>query len=255
MKLTPITIPLINFAITFVLMVCAALGVTQPQKAQAALLAQATGPNFGAVWASPGCEPYPGGPFAKRELVIEGRTYSYIVTAYNDGRCWIPSLRMRIEGNIVIRGSSVEAPTIYRIDFQWKQVFIRPEVTPTADFLNISRPGLCGSAGWSVGGEQDLAPTKGCRVLGIDLSRAITEFDIGAVYGDQLLLGVRPADGGTLFNVARRPTALGLPLVKVTDVLEPTFAPAPPAPPPPPPTIILPETGGSSAASKTNKKP
>ena len=164
---------------------------------------------------------------------------------------------MRIEGVFVIRGSSYEAPTIYNVEFQWKQVFIRPEVTPTADYLNTARPGLCGSAGWSPGGEQDLAPTKGCRLLGIDLGHANTEFDVGAVYGNQLLLGARPADGGSLFTPARRPIALGLALVRVQDVAEPTFAPAPPAPPPAPPSIILPETGGNLPAPKPklHKKP
>ena len=243
--------------ITFVLIMSAvvSVGVAQPRPAQAALPAQNTGPNFGGVWASTQCELYPGGPFAKRELTIEGRTFTYIITAFNDGKCWIPSLRMRIEGTFVIRGSSVEAPTIYKIEFQWKQVSIRPEVTPTADFLNTARQGLCGSSAWSPGGEQDLAATKGCRLLGIDLSRANTEFDLGAVYGNQLLLGARPADGGTIFTPVRRPAALGPALTKVQDVADPVFAPAPPAPPPPPPAIILPETGGNVAAPKPNKKP
>ncbi len=243
--------------ITFVLIVSVAFGISTAQlrPTQAATLAQNTGPNFGGVWASTGCEPYPGGPFAKRELTIEGREFIYIITAFNDAKCWIPSLRMRIQGAFVIRGSSVEAPTIYKIEFQWKQVSIRPEVTPTADFLNTARQGLCGSAGWSPGGEQDLAATKGCRLLGIDLSRANTEFDLGAVYGNQLLLGARPADGGSIFTPARRPVALGPALTKVQDVADPVFAPVPPAPPPPPPAIILPETGGNVTAPKTNKKP
>ena len=253
MKQTRITFILILIGMILAL----GIGMAHPNPTQAANLKQTTGPNFAGVWASNQCEPYPGGPFAKRELTIEGRAYTYIITAFNDGKCWIPSLRMRIEGTFVIRGSSVEAPTIYSIEFQWKQVFIRPEVTPTADYLNPARQGLCGNAGWSPGGEQDLSPTKGCRLLGIDLNHANTEFDIGAVYGSQLLLGARPADGGPLFNAARRPGALGLPLIKVQDVGEPTFAPAPPQPPPPPPSPILPETGGTLniPKPKLHKKP
>ena len=247
MKQTRITSLIIGLVLAF------GMGIQQPSASHAVPPAQNTGPNFAGVWASTGCEPYPGGPFAKRELTIENREFIYIITAYTDGKCWIPSLRMRIQGVFVIRGSSVEAPTIYKIEFQWKQVFIRPEVTPTADFLNTSRQGLCGSAGWSPGGEQDLAATKGCRLLGIDLRRINTEFDLGAVYGNQLLLGARPADGGSIFTPAQRPVALGPALIKVQDVADPVFAPAPPVPPPPPPTIILPETGGNVAAP--NKKP
>jgi hypothetical protein len=244
-KPTQITIPFI----TIFLMVCVAFGTTQPQAAHAAAPSQTTGPNFAGVWVSAGCEPHPGGPYAKRELTIEARAYTYIITAFSDPKCWIPSLRMRIDGTITIRGSSVEAPTIYKLEFQWKTVTLRPEVTPMADFLNTSRQGLCGSAAWSPGGEQDLAATKGCRLLRIDLSRTNTEYDLGAVYDNQLLLGARPADGGTIFTPARRPTALGPALVRLQEVGAPTFAPAPPAPPPAPPTIILPETGGN------NKKP
>jgi hypothetical protein len=244
-----------RFFILFLLIVALAVAAfAAPAQAQAAPQQQSGGVNFGGVWLSRQCEPRPGGPFATREMIIEGKSFTSIVTAFRDGKCSIPSLRMRVEGTLVFRSLVPDLPGAYAVDFQWKQVFLRPERTPEADFLNISRPGLCGTAAWSVGGEQDLGPTNGCRILAIDLRRGITEFDIALVSGDQLLLGERPADGGLLFSPTRRPFGFTLPLVKYTDVLVPTFAPTFGAPASP----LLPETGGASggnAKPRTKPKP
>ena len=193
----------------------------------------AAGPDFGGVWTGPGCEPYPGGPYARREIIIEGNHFSQVITAYNDPVCMIGKLRMRVEGTLVFKGISpiIPSPGVYDIELRWEQVYLRPEHTNQADFLNTHRPNLCGGF-WSVGAEQDLAPTKGCRKLGIDLSRPITEFDITGRVGDQIFFGTRPAAGGLLTGVARRPISFGAPL-NLTNIVEfPTIAPDPPAPRP-----------------------
>ena len=134
------------------------------------------GPDFGGVWSSQGCEAYPGGPFVKREIVIDGGRFSQVITAYTDGACIMPTLRMRVEGTFVFKGISpiVPTPGVYDVELRWEQVFLRPERTNEAEFLNTHRPGLC-AGNWSVGAEQDLAVTKGCRKLGINLSKPVVE--------------------------------------------------------------------------------
>lgn len=199
------------------------------------------GPDFGGVWSSQGCEAYPGGPFVKREIVIDGGRFSQVITAYTDGACIMPTLRMRVEGTFVFKGISpiVPTPGVYDVELRWEQVFLRPERTNEAEFLNTHRPGLC-AGNWSVGAEQDLAVTKGCRKLGINLSKPVVEYDITGRVGNVIYLGTRPADGGLLTHPSRRPTSFGLPLAKTNEVLDATFAPDPPAVASP----LLPATGG-----------
>lgn len=206
--------------------VLTSLAVLSAQTASAAQ--RATGPDFGGVWSSAGCEPYPGGPFARREIVIEAGRFSQIITAFADGGCSMPKLRMRVEGRFVFRGLSpiIPSPGVYDVELRWEQVFIRAEHTNQAEFLNTHRPGLC-AGNWSVGVEQDLAGTHGCRKLGIDLRRPIVEYDITGRVGDVIYLGSRPGDGGLLTSAVRRPISFGAPLIKTNEVLEPSFAPDP----------------------------
>lgn len=211
----------------------------QPAAARlTARMPQQTSPNFAGVWISEQCEQRPGGPFAKRRFLLINNTFSMRVTAYNDAKCSIPSLTMRVEGTFSLFGDSYAAPGVYPINLMWKQVFLRPEVTQSAEFLNSSWPGLCGSLQWSVGGEQDVTPTNGCRLLAIDLRQAITEFDIVGVSGNHLYMGLRPADGGQIYSPVRRPTVFSVPLVKFQDVPDPIYAPGTTLPP------LLPVTGG-----------
>ena len=205
---------------------------------------RASGPDFGGVWSSAGCEPYPGGPFARREIVIEAGRFSQVITAFADGGCSMPKLRMRVEGRFVFRGISpiIPSPGVYDVELRWEQVFIRAEHTNQAEFLNTHRPGLC-AGNWSVGVEQDLAGTNGCRKLGIDLRRPIVEYDITGRVGDVIYLGARPSDGGLLTSAVRRPISFGAPLNKTNEVLEPSFAPAPVVSASP----LLPATGAKKA--------
>jgi len=211
-------------------------GVAQPAQARSAQQS----PNFAGVWISNQCEVRPGGPFAKRRLLLINNTFSMSLTAYNDGKCTIPSLTMRVEGTFSLLGDSYVAPGVYPINLLWKQVFLRPEVNQTAEFLNSSWPGLCGSLGWSVGGEQDVTGTQGCRLLAIDLRRPISEFDIVGVSGNFLYMGLRPGDGGQIYSPDRRPSVFSVPLVKFQDVPDPIFAPGTTLPP------FLPNTGGDN---------
>jgi hypothetical protein len=202
--------------------------------------AQTIGADFGGVWSSESCEPYPGGPFVRREILIEGNRFSRVITAFTDGRCSIPTLRMRVEGEFVFRGLSpiIPTPGVYNIELRWERVFLRPERTNEADFLNSHRPGLCGGA-WSVGAEQDLESTAGCRKLGIDLRRPIIEYDITGRIDTRIFFGTRPQNGAQLYSVKDRPISFGAPLLKTNEVLEPTLAPTPV----PTKQPLLPKTG------------
>lgn len=176
-------------------------------------------PLFSGVWSSTQCEPYPGGPFAQRQLTIAGRAFQLEVTSFADARCTIPTLRTCSEGTFIVRGPSPTLPETSNVEFAVQQVRLTPYVLNTAEFLNTTPPGTCGRERWFVGIEQELAATGGCPLIGIHLRRPLVEYDIASVQGNLLFLGQRPVGGGYLTSPALRPTAFGAPLARTGDVV------------------------------------
>ena len=183
-------------------------------------------PLFSGAWSSTECEPRPGAPFARRELIISGETYRLDLVSFADARCTIPTLRTRYEGRFVARNPSPVIPDAWEVEFTARQVLLTPYVLNTADFLNSAPKGTCGRESWFVGIEQELAATSGCPLIGVDLRRPFVEYDIATIQGDRLLLGQRPLDGGYLLAPGRRPVAFGPSLLRTGNV-----------------TILLPEVG------------
>lgn len=181
--------------------------------------ARAQPPLFSGIWSSTECEPWPGRPFARRELTLTGEAYRLDVTSFNDDRCTIPTLRTRYEGRFVARRPSPLIPEAWEVEFAIQRVLLTPYVLNTADFLNSALPGTCGAERWFVGIEQDLTATNGCALIGLNLRARPVEYDIATVQGNRLFLGQRPPDGNLLFAPERRPTTFGLPLLRTGDVV------------------------------------
>ncbi|MFC1466777.1 MAG: hypothetical protein ACFLMY_18205 [Candidatus Brachytrichaceae bacterium NZ_4S206] len=191
---------------------------------------QAQTPMFSGIWSSTECEPWPGRPFARRELTIAGADYRLDVVSFADNKCTIPTLRTRYEGRFIVRGASPIIPETWNVEFAIRRALLTPYVLNTADFLNSAAKGTCGADKWFVGIEQDLAATGGCSLIGLNLRTRPVEYDIATVQSDRLFLGQRPPDGGLLFVPERRPTAFGPPLLRTGDVV-----------------ILLPPVGGDHA--------
>lgn len=208
-----------------------ALTIVQPAQAQ-------TANTFTAIWATPGCEARPGGPFARRQLILEGPKFQQKLTVYRDAGCIIPILRLRTEGQFVVRNASLLAPGAGEVEFIWRKAFLTPLTNNVADELNLTQAGLCGTLPYSAGAEQDLEVTRGCRPLSIDMRRTLVEYDIAVISGGQLFFGARPIDGGYPNAPERRAVSFGPPLIKVRDIVLDTVPLTPILAP------LLPETGG-----------
>jgi Adenomatosis polyposis coli down-regulated 1 len=215
-----------------------ALSVGQPVRAQ-------TVNTFTAIWATPGCEARPGGPFARREMIIEGPKFQQKLTVYRDAGCIIPILRLRTEGQFVVRNASLLAPGAGEVEFIWRKAYLTALTNNAADNLNLNQAGLCGTLPFSAGAEQDLEVTRGCRPLSIDMRRTVVEYDVAVISGGQLFFGARPIDGGYPNSPERRAVSFGPPLVKVRDIVLDTVPLTPILNP------LLPETSADLAAPAT----
>ncbi len=190
-------------------------GVARP--ARAAPPAQT--PMFSGIWSSTECEPWPGRPFARRELTLTGADYRLDVTSFADNKCTIPTLRTRYEGQFIARRPSPALPGAWDVEFVIQRALLTPYVLNTADFLNGAPKGTCGSDRWFVGIEQDLAATSGCFLIGLNLRGRPVEYDIAMVQDNRIFLGQRPPDGGLLAMPERRPAAFGPPLLRTGEAV------------------------------------
>ncbi|GIV84011.1 MAG: hypothetical protein KatS3mg052_1018 [Candidatus Roseilinea sp.] len=102
-------------------------------------------PLFSGIWSSTECEPWPGRPFARRELTIAGADYQLDVTSFADNKCTIPTLRTRYEGRFIMRDLSPNIPETWEVEFAIRRALLTPYVLNTADFLNGAPKGTCGS--------------------------------------------------------------------------------------------------------------
>ena len=207
------------------------ISLVQPIQAQTVL-------TYTAIWSSLGCESRPGGPFAQRTLTIEGSKFEQKLTVYRDGSCIVPILRLRVEGTFVVRNASFLAPGAGEVEFIWRKAYLTTLTTSATDDINFTQAGLCGVLPYSVGAEQDLEVTRGCRPLSIDMRRLFVEYDVAVFSNEQLYFGTRPFDGGYPNSPARRAVSFGPPLRKVRDIVLDTFPLTPIL------TPLLPETGG-----------
>lgn len=214
---------LLTFAIFVIIAFIARLAHAAPE---------AQTPMLDGIWSSTACEPWPGRPFARRELTLSGTDYRLDVISFADNRCTIPTLRTRYEGQFIARKPSPTLPGTWEVEFVIQRALLTPYILNTADFLNGAPRGTCGSDRWFVGIEQDLTATSGCLLIGLNLRGRPVEYDIATVQDNQLFLGQRPADGGLLFTPERRPTAFGPPLLRTGEVV-----------------ILLPPVGGDHAIS------
>jgi hypothetical protein len=187
-------------------------------------------------WVSVQCEARPNAQYVKRDFKLAKTQWELDQLIYADAACTQPTLNFHVEGSYVLGNPSTVLPGATEAEFTLATVKLTPRVQATADFLNTAPAGTCGAARWELGVEQDLGPTKGCALFGLDLTNPIVEYDVVKVEGKQLFFGARPQDGGFLNTPERRPTSFAEPLARQ--------AAAPPQGP-----KTLPATGAGSSSS------
>ncbi len=208
------------------------LGLHQPRSSHAASSTQLSNSLQG-VWASTRCDPWPGGPFVRREYRFTEKEFSRRFMRFLDAACTGPYVMVRTDGTYRVTGFSTTVPGALDVEFRPTGVFVTPLTTTAADQLNSANGGTagpCETGAWFVGAEQRVSVTRGCAALQISAVRNLVEYDIARVEGPTIFFGAPPADGFPANTPQRRPIAFssGVPLIQ-----------APPAP-----AILLPDAGG-----------
>lgn len=172
---------------------------------------------YNGTWASIGCESRPGAPFAQRLLELFNGTYKLSLTLFSDGKCTIPTMAVTYAGAYRLGAPSTVVPGATDVTLTIANARLAPLNTASADLLNTATPGTCGTNAWYALVEQDIVPSGGCSVLGINLRAGRTQYDIVGMQDGQLFLGQGVGAGGNLNSPALRPTAYGPPLTRLGD--------------------------------------
>lgn len=166
-------------------------------------------------WVSIACELRPGPQYLRRDFVIEEGRWVGDITIYGDPACTVATVLLHIEGPITFGDPVPVADGAVETDFSGTLVTFTPLVQDMADFLNTAAPGTCGVDTWEVDVAQDVTPTGGCALFGLEVP--FTEYDITLTRDNYLFAGARPLDGSGFPDPDARATALQVPLMRVQD--------------------------------------
>jgi hypothetical protein len=179
------------------------------------VLGQETADSPVGRWVSIACELRPGPQYLRRDFTIAEDNWIGDITIYGDPACITPTVLLHIEGPIAFGDAVPVADGAVATDFSGTRVTFTPLVQDIADFLNSAAPGTCGTDAWEVDVAQDVTPTGGCALFGLEVP--FTEYDITLTRGDYLFAGARPLDGSGFTDPDKRATALQVPLTRVQD--------------------------------------
>ena len=169
-------------------------------------------------WFSERCEIRPNGIFVTRRLLFSNnnRTWDGYYHHFADALCRKPIFTIYARGSYVTGPSSPSVQRAKHYDFKVVQLKLQADHQGIADTLN--QPGVkCGIPGkWSVGVEQDLSITKGCRPLGLRVPHV--EYELMKIEKDhhkyKLYVGQRRSDGKSPTTPDDRPTSFQPALIK-----------------------------------------
>jgi hypothetical protein len=132
---------------------------------------------------------------------------------FTDATYKVPKMTVRFSGAFTLHGESPSVKGAVEADFPLSTLRLLPHTADAVAWLNSAKPGTCGTQPWQVGVEQDVTPTGGCGVLGINTATTV-EYDVVKVTGRELTFGARPTEGGLLDAPTKRPTSLQVPVVR-----------------------------------------
>ncbi|NRB30861.1 MAG: hypothetical protein HRU27_09730 [Rhizobiaceae bacterium] len=174
-------------------------------------------------WESIACELRPqAGPdgvsswYLKRSITFKPGRIDAHFTNYADPGCTTPLVELKFGGDVTLLGPSAVAPGAREVDMTVNDYLsLTPRAEGFAGFLNSAAEGSCGSAPWQVGQEQNVFET-GCSVMGVAANSPTSEYEVLHVSAGHLYFGARPVDGKPLATPDARPTALQMPLKRLS---------------------------------------
>lgn len=160
-------------------------------------------------WKSTSVEKIGNGSFGKREFVIDDKTWEVKFTVYTDSTATQPVFTFRGVGSYVLSEPSIKVAGATEAIFSFSNKYV---TLHTADTTLTKKLGFA-SCGLTTEKEKEITET-GCSFL-VSKSACSREYDLVSIKDERLYLGARPPAGSNICSEDKRPTSLGLPLVKI----------------------------------------
>jgi hypothetical protein len=170
-----------------------------------ALPAFADAPAVKGTWKSAAAEDMGNGSFCSREFKLTDTTWALTFTIYADKELKTPLVAMGFEGPWRATGESKQVPGASEASFDFKKKTVTLLAKDAAKGFGMDGCGL------TPGKAKDVSK-DGCSFVA-SVEKYGREFDLLKRDGERLFFGARPADGD-MGSEAKRPTALGAPLVQ-----------------------------------------
>ncbi|MFT3712232.1 MAG: hypothetical protein QM817_31695 [Archangium sp.] len=162
-------------------------------------------PDVKGSWKSAAAEDMGNGSFCTRDFTLTDSTWALTFTIYADKELKTPLVAMNFEGGWKATGDSKSVPGASEATFEFKKKSVTLHAKDAAKGFGMDGCGL------TPGKAKDVTKT-GCSFVA-SVEKYGREFDLLKRDGAQLFFGARPADGD-MGSEAKRPTALGAPLIK-----------------------------------------
>lgn len=162
-------------------------------------------PDVKGAWKSAAAEDMGNGSFCTRDFTLTDSTWALTFTIYADKELKTPLVAMNFEGGWKATGDSKSVPGASEATFDFKKKSVTIHAKDAAKGFGMDGCGL------TVGKKTDVSKT-GCSFVA-SVEKYGREFDLLKRDGAQLFFGARPADGD-MSTEAKRPAALGAPLIK-----------------------------------------
>jgi hypothetical protein len=172
-------------------------------------------PGLAGRWQSITCEQRPGPTYLKRDITVRDNTWTATFPNYADPNCTIPTMTFSANGTFSFPDVAKTSTGGAAVDWLIREARLTPMQDGLAGFLNSAKAGTCGTEPWAIYVQQSLLPSRGCSVIGFDLSQPKMEYELLKVENDLLFFAARPQDGSNLDTPAKRPSTFQIPLQRV----------------------------------------
>jgi hypothetical protein len=164
-------------------------------------------PHVKGIYGSPKAESLGNGTYGTRTITLAGNTWDLHFTLHLDSALTMPVFTFHAKGTYKLEGPSATVVGAQNAVFYFDKKYVTLH-TANADITKNFGFAACNL---QVGKEQDITDS-GCSFL-VSKAACGQEYDLLKADGNQLFLGIRPAQGD-MCAAERRPTALSYPLAR-----------------------------------------